>query len=710
MSSATPFFPKSLSGKGATGATGATGANGSAGGNGGVPFYLNITTPTVAINQLSNTPYIPNPLTPTTIITSASTGPTPVTFTTNFPSSMYPLTINPGFYTLYLHTSISGTWDVNFTISQTGVGGTSIGTSNTLTGVTSGSLLTLFMIGSSTTLTTANPQLQLEINLTLTGAGIFTIYSQTSSQYSVLQTTFTPPGNTGATGAQGATGPTGAQGSTGPTGAQGSTGATGAQGATGATGAQGSTGPTGAQGTPGSGDSLWYTGYTGGNTYISPIGFTAGPGGSTGPIVQAYTFNSQGDCLFNTLTVGLGKGNVASNTALGYQALNSNTIGIQNVGIGYDALVNNTSGNDNIGIGYGALTSNNNGSLNIGIGNNALNSNTIGQNNVAIGSYTLQKNTSGNNNYALGESSLTNNTTGTYNVAVGTGALQINSTGAYNLAVGSLASYKNTTGNNNVSFGYQALYSETTASYNTALGNQAGYTGLGYQGATGGAYNTYLGANTNNGATAGNIGYSYSTALGYNASITANNQIMMGTTTETVYIPGTLNINQINYGSITNSLQLGYGNTGSSPGDTSGEGYPTADGSTESSVEHFETASGSGIFPFDITVPTRGVWLVNVSHEWWSNGANATYRQLLFSSYDGSGGGVPSSSQIYQCANYYDDYNYTISGTTFLGLFNMTFVVTTTTTPAVLYAWACSNTGTANTLKLQGSWQITRIA
>lgn len=66
-----------------------------------------------------------------------------------------------------------------------------------------------------------------------------------------------------------------------------------------------------------------------------------------------------------------------------------------------------------------------------------------------------------------------------------------------------------------------------TGNYNTAIGYSAGVLNQG------GANNTYLGASTD--ATGGP--FNNSTAVGYNAKITASNQIVLGTATETVYIP-----------------------------------------------------------------------------------------------------------------------------------------------------------------------------
>ena len=158
-------------------------------------------------------------------------------------------------------------------------------------------------------------------------------------------------------------------------------------------------------------------------------------------IVTAGTLVSQNDATINDLTVGKGGGDVNSNTALGYQALLSNTTGTNNVANGYLALRFNTTGTNNVANGFQALRFN-----------------TTGTDNVANGFQALRSNTTGNNNVANGTLALYSNTTGSNNVATGLGAL-----------------YLNTTGNNNVANGLQALYSNTTGNFNSHYGS---YTGL----------------------------------------------------------------------------------------------------------------------------------------------------------------------------------------------------------------------------------------
>ena len=117
------------------------------------------------------------------------------------------------------------------------------------------------------------------------------------------------------------------------------------------------------------------------------------------------------------------------------------------------------------------------------------------------------------------------------NTTVGYNALPINTTGQNNTTFGYLASSSIINGNHNTAIGRQALYSTISGEYNTALGSNAG------QWSTNTSYNTFVGYGAD--ITSGTF-WSRSTAIGYNAKITSSNQIMMGTSAETVNVPGYL--------------------------------------------------------------------------------------------------------------------------------------------------------------------------
>lgn len=85
---------------------------------------------------------------------------------------------------------------------------------------------------------------------------------------------------------------------------------------------------------------------------------------------------------------------------------------------------------------------------------------------------------------------------------------------------------------NNTGIGFASLQGNLTGSTNAAIGYMSG-TNL-----QTGSNNTFLGPNTQTSL----ISCSSSTAIGSNAMITASNQIVIGTTTESVIIPGNLQL------------------------------------------------------------------------------------------------------------------------------------------------------------------------
>ena len=139
-----------------------------------------------------------------------------------------------------------------------------------------------------------------------------------------------------------------------------------------------------------------------------------------------------------------------SNTAMGFNALFSNTSGHSNTAHGVDALYSNTTGYQNIAVG-GALYSNTTGSDNIAIGYSALYSNDSGWGNIAIGSFALYFNT-GIGNTACGYNAFSFNTTGSGNTACGYNALG-NTGGDNNIALGNSAGSSVSSGSNNIEIG-----------------------------------------------------------------------------------------------------------------------------------------------------------------------------------------------------------------------------------------------------------------
>ena len=252
------------------------------------------------------------------------------------------------------------------------------------------------------------------------------------------------------------------------------------------------------------------------------------------------------DLKVNGLTVGKGLGNIATNTAIGVNALQanttgynntangvysllSNTTGFENTANGFAALVNNTTGNNNTANGVSSLFNNTTGSENTANGNYALYSNTEGSNNTANGSAALQANTTGNDNTANGNYALYSNTEGSSNTANGSAALYSNTDGSRNTANGIAALLANTTGNDNTANGFAALQVNTTGNNNTANGKYALRTN------STGNNNTAIGFE----ADVASNNLTNATAIGNEAIVDTDNKIQLGNGSVTAVQLGT---------------------------------------------------------------------------------------------------------------------------------------------------------------------------
>ena len=249
--------------------------------------------------------------------------------------------------------------------------------------------------------------------------------------------------------------------------------------------------------------------------------------------LTAGAVTSTTDATLSGLTVGKGAGAIASNTAVGVNALNANTTGNSNTANGQNALYSNTTGAENTASGVQALQFNTTGGFNTAIGVLALYSNTTGNNNTASGHAALKQNTTGSSNTASGLNALQFNTTGASNTATGVNALLNNTTGSSNTASGVNALLSNTTGANNTASGHSALLSNTTGSSNTASGLNALYSN------TTGSSNTASGqsALVFNTTGSGNTALNPLNSAGSYAPVfdptTENNRFCMGSTAVT---------------------------------------------------------------------------------------------------------------------------------------------------------------------------------
>ncbi len=174
-------------------------------------------------------------------------------------------------------------------------------------------------------------------------------------------------------------------------------------------------------------------------------------------------------------------------------------------------------GQRNTGIGTNALLYG--GYSNAAVGWDAMQTDSLGSYNAALGVLSLANNVSGNENAAAGNAAMYKNETGSYNTGIGSAALSGNISGNNNVAVGAYALYFSSYSQNNTGVGYYSLHSSTTGQNNTSLGYNAGSnikTGSG---------NIFIGYNTNCG-TGGAI--TNSTAIGNDVTITANNSFVLG--------------------------------------------------------------------------------------------------------------------------------------------------------------------------------------
>lgn len=187
-----------------------------------------------------------------------------------------------------------------------------------------------------------------------------------------------------------------------------------------------------------------------------------------GTASPAAKLDVRGDALINGLTVGTGPNNIASNTALGKQALyHDSSTGSDNVAIGYYALSAN-KGYSNTAVGSGAMNSNTTGYRNVANGDYSLAANITGSYNSAVGESALEKNINGNSNVAMGYEAMWDNTSGTFNTGIGVQALAGNTVGAYNTALGMAAGNNSNNLSNAVAIGYNA---KTNVSNRVLIGN-----------------------------------------------------------------------------------------------------------------------------------------------------------------------------------------------------------------------------------------------
>lgn len=170
-----------------------------------------------------------------------------------------------------------------------------------------------------------------------------------------------------------------------------------------------------------------------------------------------------------------------SNVAVGANALQHNTTGAFNVAIGFDALQANVQSQTSVAIGYAAMQTCNETATNIScgvaVGYQALQAETTGFDNVAIGSSQFANQT-GSDNVSVGVTALQSIVSASQNTAVGDLADRY-STGANNtmlgwsagIGVSGTSTYTDTT-----AVGLSACSLLTTGNFNICLGEAGNLT------------------------------------------------------------------------------------------------------------------------------------------------------------------------------------------------------------------------------------------
>jgi hypothetical protein len=282
--------------------------------------------------------------------------------------------------------------------------------------------------------------------------------------------------------------------------------------------------------------------------------------GSANMTFDGTSLTLANDAKIHTLTIGLGSGSIATNTALGYQALNANTTGANLTAIGYQTLFSGTTQGKATGVGYQSgysyAATDTYGGVYLGYQSGYYN--TTGKDNVFIGGkagYGASGSTTGGNNVAVGAYTMPAYTTGANNVVVGNSAGSI-TTGSNNTFIGQGAASQNpVSGSNNTAIGYHAGFVLLSNSYITAigaytLGNVGGnYTvgigyGTGYSFSGSDTYGSFFGgyqAGYYNTTGADNVFIGGQAGKGVNGSTTGGSNVAIGAQALYAYTTGTQN-------------------------------------------------------------------------------------------------------------------------------------------------------------------------
>jgi hypothetical protein len=192
------------------------------------------------------------------------------------------------------------------------------------------------------------------------------------------------------------------------------------------------------------------------------------------------TFSS--DIVVNSVNIGRGKGAVATNTAVGTDAISATATGTENAAMGYNALKTITSGSYNTALGSQAAKILSIGTENTAVGYQALSSSINASANTAVGKSALAALadlTTNDRNTAVGMHSFLNLVTGQYNVGLGQGTLLNATTGSNNVALGKYAGFRDTsdagvtTSNQSIFIGSESRPLSSTSTNEIVIGYDA---------------------------------------------------------------------------------------------------------------------------------------------------------------------------------------------------------------------------------------------
>lgn len=297
------------------------------------------------------------------------------------------------------------------------------------------------------------------------------------------------------------------------------------------------------------------------------LGFNSGSANTTG---AANSFFGSGAGQSNT--------DGGENSFFGTEAGQMNSGGDGNSFFGRSAGKVNTTGSNNSFYGATAGDANTTGSENSFFGRAAGGGNTTGSRNSFFGRFSGQSNTGGFDNsafgYQAGQNSNENNnsffgsyagratTSGGNNSFFGMQAGLLNTTGSGNSIFGVASGSENTIGADNSFFGVNSGRGNTTGNRNTFVGRISGRFN------TTGNENTFIGFNTASSSITGNNntaigassnvadGLSFATVIGSGASVSTNNTVVIGRSTDRVLVRGdifieflgSLRFNTVNFG------------------------------------------------------------------------------------------------------------------------------------------------------------------